>query len=140
MGTDTATIRVTYQGGDRLLVAVRGHQIHSDQPVADGGDDSAPTPTELFLASLAGCVTFYAERFMRRHGLPTEGLVVACKYAWAANPMRIGEIDLAVDAPGLPTEKREAFLRVVEHCTVHNTLRQPPEVRIRVSPAQAAAA
>jgi putative redox protein len=132
MATDTATIRVVHQGGDRLLMTVRGHEIRSDQPVADGGDDSAPTPTELFLASLAGCVTFYAQRFLRRHGLPTEGLVVTCKYAWAANPTRIGEIDLTVDAPGLPPERLEAFARVVEHCTVHNTLRQPPEVRIHL--------
>jgi putative redox protein len=140
MATNTATIRVAHQGGDRLLMTVRGHEIRSDQPVADGGDDSAPTPTELFLASLAGCVTFYAERFLRRHGLPTDGLVVTCKYAWAANPTRVGEIDLTVDAPGLPPERREAFSRVVEHCTVHNTLRQPPEVRIRVASAEPAAA
>ena len=140
MGTTTATIRVAYEGGDRLLMEIRGHELHSDQPVEDGGDDSAPTPTELFLASLAGCITFYAERFLRRHGLPTEGLVVTCKYAWAANPTRVGEIDLTVDAPGLPPERTEAFSRVIEHCTVHNTLRQPPEVRIRVSPAQVGAA
>jgi putative redox protein len=132
MATDTATIRVVHQGGDRLLMTVRGHEIRSDQPVADGGDDSAPTPTELFLASLAGCVTFYAERFLRRHELATDGLVVTCKYAWAANPTRIGEIDLTVEAPGLPPERLEAFSRVVEHCTVRNTLRQPPEVRIHV--------
>jgi putative redox protein len=132
MATDTATIRVVHQGGDRLLMTVRGHEIRSDQPVADGGDDSAPTPIELFLASLAGCVTFYAERFLRRHELATDGLVVTCKYAWAANPTRIGEIDLTVEAPGLPPERLEAFSRVVEHCTVRNTLRQPPEVRIHV--------
>jgi uncharacterized OsmC-like protein len=40
-----------------MLVTVRGHEIRSDQPVGDGGDDSAPTPTELLVASLAGCVT-----------------------------------------------------------------------------------
>ena len=132
MATDTATIRVVHQGGDRLLMTVRGHEIRSDQPVADGGDDCAPTPTELFLASLAGCGTFYAERFLRRHEIATDGLVVTCKYAWAANPTRIGEIDLTVEAPGLPPERLEAFSRVVEHCTVRNTLRQPPEVRIHV--------
>src|ERR1700674_5373393 len=104
MATNTPIIRVAHQRGDRLLMTVRGHEIRSDQPVADGGDDSAPTPTELFLAGLAGCVTFYAERFLRRHGLPTDGLVVACNYAWAASPTRIGEIDLTVDIPGLPPE------------------------------------
>ncbi len=97
---------------------------------------TAPTPTELFLAGLAGCVAFYGARFLRRHGLATEGLAVSCNYAWAANPTRIGEIDLSVEAPGLTADRREAFSRVIEHCTVHNTLLQPPQVRIRVAPAQ----
>jgi putative redox protein len=140
MGTKTATIRVAHQGGDRLLIETRGHQLRSDQPVEDGGDDSAPTPTELFLAGLAGCVAFYAARFLRRHGLSTEGLAVTCNYAWAANPIRIGEIDLSVEAPALTADRREAFSKVIEHCTVHNTLLRPPLVRMRVASAQAAAA
>jgi Predicted redox protein, regulator of disulfide bond formation len=138
MGTNTASIHVTHQGGDRLLIETRGHQLRSDQPVEDGGDDSAPTPTELFLAGLAGCVAFYGARFLRRHGLATEGLAVTCNYAWAANPTRIGAIDLSVEAPALTADRREAFSRVIEHCTVHNTLLQPPQVRIRVASAQAA--
>ncbi len=140
MGTNVATIRVTHEGGDRLLIETRGHQLRSDQPVEDGGDNSAPTPTELFLAGLAGCVAFYGARFLRRHGLATEGLAVSCNYAWAANPTRIGEIDLSVEAPALTADRREAFSRVIEHCTVHNTLLQPPQVRISVAPAKAAAA
>jgi putative redox protein len=127
-------IAVTYAGGDRLQIEVRGHELSADQPVEDGGVDSAPTPTELFLASLAACVAFYAERFLRRHNLGTEGLRVGCTYAWAENPHRVGEIELTVDAPGVPAAKREAFTRVIEHCTVHNTLAHPPEVRIHVAP------
>jgi putative redox protein len=140
MVPNTATISVRHMGGDRLQIETRGHELHSDQPVEDGGDDSAPTPTELFVASLAACVAFYAERFLRRHGLATDELVVTSSYAWAANPHRIGEIDLSVEAPTLTAERLEAFSRVIEHCTVHNTLRRPPHVRIRVQPAKAAAA
>ena len=137
---ETSPIRVAYQGGDRLLIGVRGHELRSDQPIDDGGEDTAPTPTELFLTSLAACVAFYAERFLRRHALSTDGLVVTCKYAFAANPTRIGDIDLNVEVPALPSDRLEPFSRVIEHCTVHNTLRQPPEVRTHVSLAQVAAA
>ena len=140
MDTSTATIRVECQGGDRLLISTRGHVFGSDQPVEDGGDDTAPTPTELFVSSLAACVAFYAERFLRRHALTTEGLVVTCAYGWAANPTRIGEIELRVEAPALTSNLREAFSKVIEHCTVHNTLRQPPVVRFRISPAHLAVA
>jgi putative redox protein len=132
MGAGTTAIRVDYEEGDRLLITTRGHVLVSDQPVEDGGEDSAPTPTELFLSGLAGCVAFYAERFLRRNGLSTAGLRVTCTYRWASNPNRVGAIDLEVTAPSLTAERREAFTKVIDHCTVHNTLRQPPEVRITV--------
>src|SRR6202162_3961779 len=101
MATNTPTIRVAHQGGDRLLMTVRGHEIRSDQPVREGGDDSAPTPTEIFLAGLAGCVAFYAGRFLRRNQLTAEGLAVGCRYAWTGNPTRGGDIELDAGAPRL---------------------------------------
>ena len=135
----TAAITVRHAGGDRLVAAVRGHEVCADQPLDDGGEDTAPTPTELFVVSLGSCVAFYAERFLRRHRLATEGLLVSCSYEWAEDPHRVGSLDLTVDAPGLPPEKRVAFERVIEHCTIHNTLHHPPEVRIRLAAAAAAA-
>lgn len=133
-------ITVTYAGGDRTRIGVRGHRLTTDQPVEDGGDDTAPTPTEMFVASLAACVAFYAQRFLRRHSLPAEGLTVKADYAWAENPHRVGAIDLSVDAPGLPPAKVEAFARVIEHCTVHNSLQVPPEIRMRLAQSEHAAA
>lgn len=132
-------VTVTQEDGDRLRVSIRDHEVFTDQPQVDGGGDTAPTPTELFLAGLAACVGFYAERFLRRNQLSTAGLKVSCSYAWAENPQRVGEIKLAVDAPSLPDARRAAFERVIEHCTVHNTLKHPPAVTLHVSEAQTAA-
>jgi len=132
MSTSTPAVTVRHLGGDRLGIQVRGHELLADQPLEEGGEDTAPTPTELFLGSLAACVGFYAERFLRRHGLPTAGLAVTCEWAWAQSPARVGGVELTVDAPGLTPERRLAFERVIEHCTIHNTLRQPPEVRTKV--------
>ncbi|HSP10628.1 MAG TPA: OsmC family protein [Candidatus Dormibacteraeota bacterium] len=132
-------IAVDYESGDRLRIDVRGHEVVADQPVEDGGADAGPTPTELFVASLGACVAFYAERFLRRNGLSTDGLKVECAHRWAENPHRIGEIELVVNAPGLTDAKRAAFERVVDHCTIHNTLRQPPAISMVVSPARTSA-
>jgi len=126
-----ANIVVRYLQGDRLTAAVRGHEVTVDQPVSDGGEDLAPTPTDLFVSGLATCVGFYAERFLRRHGLDPTGLVVECDYDFSeARPARVNEIRIAVTAPGLPDGRREPFARVIEHCTVHNSLVQPPTVTI----------
>jgi uncharacterized OsmC-like protein len=118
----------------------RGHVMFADQPVEDGGDDTAPTPTEIFVSGVGACVAFYAERFLRRHGLSATGLTVACDYWWAEQPHRIGAIHVTVKAPGLTDGQRDAFMRVIERCTLHNTLKVPPQVQIHVESARIAVA
>jgi uncharacterized OsmC-like protein len=135
------SVHVTHLGGDRFEIGVRQHRLEVDQPVADGGDDQAPTPTELFVSSLAACVAFYARRYLARHNLPAEGLVVHTDFTMAARPARVGQIKLHLDLPaGLPQERRAALLAVASHCTVHNTLTTPPEVSIDLGEAESEAA
>jgi putative redox protein len=137
-GTETPQVVVTHAGRDRLRVQVRNHVLFTDQPLEDGGEDTGPTPTELFIAGLGSCVAFYAERFMVRHGLTTDGLRVSCRYRWAESPHRVGEIDLEVEAPSVGEDRRAAFARVVDHCTIHTTLVRPPRVRILIAAAPVA--
>jgi uncharacterized OsmC-like protein len=73
---ETLPMRVEHRGGDQFDINVRGHLVRVDQPVKDGGEDTAPTPTELLIASLASCVAFYVRRYLARHDLPTDGLAV----------------------------------------------------------------
>jgi uncharacterized OsmC-like protein len=133
-------IEVLHAKGDEFLVGIREHALVVDQPVDGGGGDAGPTPTELFVAGLASCVAFYAERFLRRHDLALEGLRVTCRYEMSeGRPARVASIEVAVTAPSVPPERRDAFAAVIEHCTVHNTLQRPPEVRIEVAERAAAA-
>jgi uncharacterized OsmC-like protein len=135
------SVHVTHRGGDRFEIGVRQHRLEVDQPLTDGGDDQAPTPTELFVSSLAACVAFYARRYLARHNLPTDGLAVHTDFTMAARPARVGQINLHIDLPaGLPQERRAALLAVAGHCTVHNTLATPPEVSIDLGEAESKAA
>jgi putative redox protein len=118
----------------RVLIQ-RGGQQHVDQPVEDGGSDLAPTPTEVFVAGLASCVAFYARRFLARHGLPTEGLAVSAEFGMAARPARVGAVTVSIELPdGVPEQRKDALLAVASHCTVHNSLEHPPEVRVELAP------
>ena len=123
---------VRFVAGEAYEVAVRGHRIVVDQPAEAGGQDSAPTPTELFVASLAACVAFYAGRFLTRHGYSRDGLAVSAGSDRAGDrPARVGGIRLTVRVPaGLPPERWAALRAVVSHCTVHNSLASPPPVSI----------
>jgi LmbE family N-acetylglucosaminyl deacetylase/uncharacterized OsmC-like protein len=131
-------MRVEHRGGDTFDISVRGHTITVDQPVKDGGDDTAPTPTELFIASLASCVAFYARRFLARHNLPTEGLAVEATFDMGSRPARVSGITMRLIVPdGVPAERRDPLLAVATHCTVHNTLASRPDVSITLADAPA---
>jgi uncharacterized OsmC-like protein len=132
---------VRHQGGDRYRIAIRGHEVLVDQPVVDGGDDAAPTPTELFVAGLASCVAFYGGRYLRRHELPTDGFTVDAEFELAPDrPARVASIHIRVQVPdGFPEERREAFLAVLRHCTVHNSITLKPDIAIAIETERRAA-
>jgi uncharacterized OsmC-like protein len=123
---------VRFVAGEAYELTVRGHRLLVDQPADAGGHDGAPTPTELFVASLATCVAYYAGRYLTRHGYSRDGLAVSAGYEMASNrPARVSAINLAVRVPaGLPPERWAALRAVVSHCTVHNSLAAPPPVTI----------
>src|SRR5512132_299109 len=129
------TLSVAHQGADQFELQVRGHRLLCDQPLADGGGDQGPTPTELFVASLAACVGFYARRFLARHHLDPGGLRVEAAFTMSPDrPARVDTITLRLLLPQpLEENRRQALLAVVEHCTVHNSLRTPPQVRITLA-------
>lgn len=127
-------IWVGYRGGDRFAIDVRGHRLEVDQPCDEGGEDTSPTPTELFVAGLASCVAHYARRYLARHGLPTEGLAVETHFSIAPRPARVDQISVCLHLPeGVPDERRAALLAVASHCTVHNTLETRPEVVVGIA-------
>ncbi len=134
MSANAVEIRAEHLTEDTFVLGIRDHRVVVDQPKDAGGDDLGPTPTELFVASLAGCVGFYAERYLRRHGLPDEGLCVKGSFAMAEDkPPRVSSVELRVIPPApIPADRMAALQRVVEHCTVHNSIRFEPDVTVRV--------
>jgi len=140
MSANTEEIRVEHLTEDTFVIGIRDHRVVVDQPKDAGGDDLGPTPTELFVASLAGCAGFYAERYLRRHGLPDEGLCVRASFEMATGrPARVASIALRVLLPeAIPAERMAPLERVIAGCTVHNSIRVEPDIRVTVSaPAEA---
>ena len=124
-------LTVQHLDDDKFLIDVRGHTLVVDQPVEVGGSDTAPTPTELFIASLASCVAFYARRYLARHQISPAGLAVSASYDIGGRPSRVSRISVLITPPAeLPPERRKAFLAVASHCTVHNTLTEPANIEI----------
>ncbi|MFI5287208.1 MAG: OsmC family protein [Candidatus Dormibacteria bacterium] len=127
-------LTVASLGGDRHCITIRGHELIVDQPRDAGGEDAGPTPTDLFVASLASCVAHYARRGLGSGG---EGPKVRCVWRMSETPpWRVAAIRIDVLLPPGTTDARLAAVRrAVEHCTVHNSLQAPPAVSITTTAA-----
>ncbi len=130
--TSDTHIAVSWERGERYRIDTRGHSFFVDQPESGRGQDSAVNPTELFVSSLVACVAFYAGRFLDRHGVARDGLVVTSDWAMAPDrPARVGAITITVTPPpGLPPDRVAAMLAVARACTVHNSISHAPEILV----------
>ena len=125
-------IGVSFPGGVAVDATVRNHVIHTDQP-APAGADSGPSPFDLFLASIATCMGFYALRFCQERSLSTEGLGVSLEPIRAVAGGPVTTIDVQLQLPGhFPAKYADALKRAVDHCAVKRHLLTPPEFRLQV--------
>jgi ribosomal protein S12 methylthiotransferase accessory factor len=67
-------MEITFDGGKVVTAHTRSHAIRTDQPVDNGGGNSAPTPFDLFMASIGTCAGIYVKSFCDNRKIPTEGI------------------------------------------------------------------
>lgn len=124
MGREIITTRVA---GDAYDVNIKGqHTVRMDQPVAAGGTDSGPNPTDVWVAALGACVAFYAGKYLAAHDLAPE-VKVTTTYKMGIGPARVTKIDMKVAAPGITPEHAESFQSAIESCTIQNSLGATPQ-------------
>lgn len=122
---------LSFPGGFVVEAAWKGHTIRTDQPIRDGGTDTAPAPFDLFLASIATCMGFYAVRFCTQREIPTDGLAVSMSLDRDHEKKRISKITVNVRLPdGFPEKYRAAILRAMETCAVKRHVLEPPEFEL----------
>lgn len=127
-------VKVSHLGQVKFNIESRGHSVLCDQPVDNGGEDSAMTPPELMLASLGSCAAFYAVQYLKTRNLAESGVEVSVTAEKLKQPARLGNFNIKVDCPvALTEEQTEALIRSVHHCLIHNTLLTPPEIKIELT-------
>jgi uncharacterized OsmC-like protein len=127
-------VKVTHLDQVKFAIHSRSHTILCDQPAENGGTDGGMTPPEFLLASLGSCAAFYAVQYLRTRNLDDRGVEVSVTAEKLKQPARIGNFRIHVSCPVALTEEQEqAVMHSVHHCLVHNTLLNPPEIKIELS-------
>jgi putative redox protein len=126
-------MNISFPGGMAVEAVEKGFRIRTDQAVADGGSGSAPTPFDLFLASIGTCAGFYALRFFQERKLPTAGLGLTLTAERDAEKRRVSRIRIDIELPSdFPEKYHAAILRAVDQCGVKRHIVQPPGFDVEV--------
>jgi ribosomal protein S12 methylthiotransferase accessory factor len=135
------TMSVTFPGGKRVDAAYAGFTVRTDQPADKGGDGSAPSPFDLFLASIATCAGIYVKGYCDARGIATEGLGLEMEIERDPEGRMVTRLALEVLLPeGFPEKHRDGLLRAAEHCAVKKHLAAPPAIETRTRTREAAPA
>ena len=119
-----------WEGGMKSAVQAGAFEIIVDEPESAGGTDSGPQPTDLFLASIASCITLSMAHAANKRGIELPGLRV--RVVGTYEGLKFTRVDLRILSDGPPAVLEELLPDAQRVCYVTNTLRQPTELRFTV--------
>ncbi len=118
---------ITFPGNKKVDAEYRGHTIHTDQPVAGGGDGSAPSPFDYFLASIGTCSGLYIVDFCRNRDIPVDNIRIVQNMLRDQEKKMITGITLDIEVPAdFPEKYKESLMRVVDLCAVKKHILNAP--------------
>ena len=112
-------------GKMRHVVAIRNHRVPVDELPAVGGDDTGPTPHDLYDAALAACKAITMVWYANRKQIPLEDVEVRVERDDAGERSGTYRLRATLVLSGPLTEaQREELRNVAGKCPVHKLMTQ----------------
>ena len=121
------TIRVTRDrtGKMRHVVEVRGHRVVVDELPAVGGDDTGPTPHDLYDAAIGACKAITMVWYANRKSLPLTDVSVTIERDDSDERKGSYRLRASLTLGGdLTDAQREELRAVADKCPVHRLMTQ----------------
>lgn len=117
------TVEATGNGRYQVQVAANGTHFLADEPVADGGLGSGPSPYDLLCAALGACTVMTLRMYAERKGwaVPAVKVRVGHTKDKACTPPDLFSRQIAFE-DSLPDDMRARFMEIADRCPVHRTL------------------
>jgi len=109
----------------RHVVTIRNHRVPVDELPAVGGEDSGPTPHDLYDAALAACKAVTMVWYANRKQIPLEDVAVTVARDDADERTGTYRLRASLVLGGALTEaQREELRNVAAKCPVHKLMTQ----------------
>ncbi|MCK5543207.1 MAG: OsmC family protein [Desulfobacterales bacterium] len=127
-------MEISFPGGKRVDAQYRGFTIQTDQSIKNGGDDSAPEPFNLFLASMGTCTGIYVLSFCQQRKIPTDNITLLQRMEDSADGKMVARIIIEIKLPvDFPPKYKKAVVFAAQLCAVKKHMEHPPELSIITS-------
>lgn len=127
-------MEVTFDGGKVITAHLNGHKISTDQPINGGGTNTAPSPFELFLASIGTCAGIYVKGFCDQRGIPADNIKIIQTMDYDRATGLPSDIKIDIQLPAdFPEMYKEAVIKVADLCKVKKTIANPPKFKVIAS-------
>ncbi len=122
-------------GGKKVNALYKSFTIRTDQSKEYGGEESAPEPFDIFLASIGTCAGINVVVFCQKRGIPTEKIKLILHFERNPENKMIEKITIEIQLPPeFPEKYKKAVIRAVDLCAVKKHLFMPPEFEIFIRP------
>jgi len=128
-------LKVTLGSGKKVETRIGNHVITTDQPAKYGGDDSAPAPFDLFLASIATCAGFFVKSYCDKKGIDTAGIAISMAPELDQKTKQVTGFVTRIQLPeSVPQAMHAPLRRAAEQCTVKKAIRNQPTFVVETVP------
>jgi putative redox protein len=124
-------------------ISVRRHQLRGDEPLADGGTDTGPSPYDFLLMALGSCTSMTLSLYARRKQWPLQSVSVRLRHSkihaedCAECETKQGKLDYIEReislAGSLSDAQRTQLLAIADKCPVHRTLVSEIQIESRLA-------
>jgi uncharacterized OsmC-like protein len=127
-------ISVAFEHDLAFSATVRGHRLRMDMLGHPRFTDSGPSPAELLVVAIGGCIGIHVAIFCLQTDLSPTGLRVDLSFTIAEEngQRRVSSIYAEVEAPGIPAELAAQAEQAARHSILPNSLTKVPELDILI--------
>jgi len=127
-------MEITFPGEKKVDARYDGFTVKTDQSIADGGSGAAPSPFDLFLASIGTCTGYYVLSFCQKKNIPTQNITLHASMQRNQKTHLVEHCDITINVPNdFPKKYENAVIKAAEVCTVKRHLQNPPKIDIKVA-------
>jgi len=124
-------MEITFEGGKVVTAHTHGHDIRTDQPLENGGSNTAPAPFDLYLASIGTCAGIYVKSFCDNRKIPTDKIKIIQKTEFSKETGLPVSLTIDIQLPAdFPEKYKASVISVAELCKVKKSIVNPPEFKI----------